>query len=500
MSAICVLNSIEIIAILLFLYAISLFSGRFFDKIVAYAFLSWSICEIAIALLQATGIIEPINSLFLCTGSFNNSGPFSGFLAISTCVLVPYSLNCNNRYVKRIIYSVAAVSVFLIFLLQSRASVLALLICGFIVCLRQEKCRQWIRRYWSILLLCSGVLFCLLYFVKKPSADGRMFINRMSLSIMKSNGFKGLDQTNYSGAYGQEQFKYFYGQMNQGQDDLNWEELDENERMVADCPEYAFNEFLWIGAEHGLVSLLIFVAILCLCIYKSFDRNRPWLYGIIAFSVFAFFSYPLHTVQIQIVLCVLVTACLYKTDVKNRWVKAAFIMSLSLVSFGYELINDSKYDKTVRHDLKETNRWYMLCEYEFVAEGCDTLLEYIKTDKEFLFKYGRSLSMTGDYIKSDSILEIGTRISSDPMFWNIMGNNSLKLGRYREAEERYKHAFYMVPNRIYPLCLLAKLYDAEGDTARFLEMADKVESFRCKVESTQTEQLRDEIREIRAGY
>ena len=111
----------------------------------------------------------------------------------------------------------------------------------------------------------------------------------------------------------------------------------------------------------------------------------------------------------------------------------------------------------------------------------------------FMFAYGRTLNILGDYQKSDSILLIGAEYSSDPMFWNIMGNNSLALGNYREAENRYMHAFFMVPNRLYPLYLLAKLYYIEGDTTRFLIMADKVESFIPKVESTKTEKLRTEI-------
>ena len=64
-----------------------------------------------------------------------------------------------------------------------------------------------------------------------------------------------------------------------------------------------------------------------------------------------------------------------------------------------------------------------------------------------------------------------------------MGNNSLALGKYREAEDRYKHAFYIVPNRLYPLYLLAKLYHEEGDTAKFMYIADKISSFPPKVES-----------------
>ena len=81
-----------------------------------------------------------------------------------------------------------------------------------------------------------------------------------------------------------------------------------------------------------------------------------------------------------------------------------------------------------------------------------------------------------------------------------MGNNSLAQGKYREAESRYKHAFYMVPNRLYPLYLLAKLYHEEGDTARFLDMAGRIEVFVPKVESVNTDRLRSEIRELKSGF
>lgn len=273
MSAFCVLNSFEIIAILLFLAALSLLIGRFFDRFVSYTLLAWTICEIIIAVTQITGIIESNNDLFLCTGSFFNSGPFAGFLAISGSVLLPYSFVCENRFIKKAIYAVALLLVPLIFFLQSRAAVLSLLVCGFIFSLTRKEYRLWIKGHWLLLLLCTGVVFCILYFVKRPSADGRLFIDRISVRIMKSNGFKGLDEGNYAGAYGEEQYKYFAGQSAPDKDILNWEELDENERMTADCPDYSFNEFLWIGVEYGVIPLLLFIALLVLSIFCSLKKK-----------------------------------------------------------------------------------------------------------------------------------------------------------------------------------------------------------------------------------
>lgn len=36
----------------------------------------------------------------------------------------------------------------------------------------------------------------------------------------------------------------------------------DTERLVAGCPEYAFNEFLQIGLEQGVTGLIVFIALL----------------------------------------------------------------------------------------------------------------------------------------------------------------------------------------------------------------------------------------------
>ena len=155
--------------------------------------------------------------------------------------------------------------------------------------------------------------------------------------------------------------------------------------------------------------------------------------------------------------------------------------------------------KQADRSYKDIHYLYSFNKYNGVTSEHEKLLPYLTSNATFLFDYGKSLSASGNYEKSDSILKLGTRISSDPMFWNIMGNNSLALGRYREAEERYMHAFLMVPNRLYPLCLLTKLYYAEGDYERACKMAKMVMEFKPKVESTTTKELRNEIAVLITG-
>ena len=132
-----------------------------------------------------------------------------------------------------------------------------------------------------------------------------------------------------------------------------------------------------------------------------------------------------------------------------------------------------------------------------MVEDASSLLPYLKNDYYFLYAYGQSLNKKGRYEESNNILKLGTEISCNPMFWIIMGNNNLAMGNIDYAENLYKHAFYMVPNRLYPLSLIAKLYYQEGDTSSFKYTRDIVESFIPKIESVTTDSLRNDIRKLR---
>ena len=88
------------------------------------------------------------------------------------------------------------------------------------------------------------------------------------------------------------------------------------------------------------------------------------------------------------------------------------------------------------------------------------------------------------------------RISSDPMFWNIAGRNYEMLGDVAAAEEAYLHAHHMIPDRVYPLYLLAKLYLADGQTEKAYAAARRVVAHKPKVESVQTREMQAELRKL----
>lgn len=490
-------------------------SYRACTNIVVLLILMYCSFESYLGLSQLLGYSSSNNRLYTMTGSFENPGPFGGFLSVCISLFVPYllinkpnahaHLSCKVQYWLTLVGTVCAVII--LPSTQSRSAIVALG-CSLILFLAgNEKMRPIIKdvlKKYGIWIVTGTVLLGFgAYKFKKPSADGRIFMDRICLKAMCANGWKGTGIGHFGGIYGETQAKYFKEQIEAyGADKLNWRVIDEHDRLTADCPDNAFNEYLFIGVEAGPLAMLLFLCVMVAVIVISFKRRTIWCYGLMSFAVFALFSYPLHVRHFQILLPVLLAGCI--SDGKDRkgmfWLVSEVSGIAVLFSIIFLKIPDHREYRRAESAWQTAANWHSLGLYDYVVESCDTLLPYMKHNTDFLFAYGQSLNKTGNYEKSDSILKIGTEISSDPMFWNVMGNNSLALGRYREAEERYVHAFYMVPNRLYPLNLLTKLYHVERDSARFIDLADIVETFVPKVESVSTERMRSEIRELKNGY
>ena len=479
-------------------------------------------------IFQLLGLCSSNHNRFAITGSFLNPGPYGGFLAVCTSILIAYRIinknAINNRSIKlfsnRVVSVVAITAIVVLPSTQSRSATLALGCSMILLAFRtysfKNKIKPILKKYGQWLLMSAIIIGFVAYLYKKPSADGRLFVDKICIKAMYENGWKGAGHGHFGRAYGEAQANYFKKQIDEkGKDDLDWKVINEHDRISAGCPDNAFNEYLFVGVEAGAFALLLFIGTIITAIVISFKRGTIWCYGLTAFAVFALFSYPLHVKQFQIMLPILLVTCVSdrrqhipeqnnktkakkQKDINNLFIIALLLFSIVTISTFFAInLHKVRVNKKMERYWKKVERWHKMEYYEYVIEDCDTLFSYMKNNYHFLFVYGQSLNKTGNYEKSDSILLMGTTISSDPMFWNILGNNSLAMGKYREAEACYKHAFYMVPNRLYPLNLLAKLYYIEGDTLRFLEMAEIVESFKPKVESANTERLRAEIRELK---
>ena len=87
-----------------------------------------------------------------------------------------------------------------------------------------------------------------------------------------------------------------------------------------------------------------------------------------------------------------------------------------------------------------------------------SLHDKLKHKPEFLFEEAQCLSKTGQHAEAIRVLERAKRLSGDPMIRYMIAKNRQMLGDYREAEEELLQAIGILPERLYPYYLLAKLY------------------------------------------
>lgn len=430
----------------------------------------------------------------ICVGSFTNSGPFGCFLAVSSALCVATYEKVRNRIVRIALAVLGALSVILMFCTLSRASVLAFTVSMLLPALRRERFRVFIRRWGAVTGIGVILLGAGAYMIKRPSADGRLLMTRICLRMIHRNGLTGVGLGNYSGAYGQEQAYFFEEYADKGYGDLDTESMPDNLCRIADCPTFAFNEYLRMGIEAGPAAMVVLAGLMVCGIAALYRSDSVWCPALVCMAVFACFSYPFEVGALTLITVVCLAAADGGVRGSGNEITAFSVVLLVLGSVYYG--NQARIKSTGM--LKEASGMERLCGNRhklYYVHGYSAIPDDLY-DEHFLFALGQSLNKTGDYAESDSVLMLGARVSSDPMFWNVMGNNSLAQGRYDEAGQRYRHAFCMVPNRLYPLCQLARLYLAAGDTVRFTDMARRIEEFTPKVESINTERLRTGIKQI----
>ena len=337
-------------------------------------------------------------------------------------------------------------------------------------------------------MVCSAiiavfVIMASVYSLKKDSAQSRLFSWQISTKVLAANPVTGVGTGYFGGAYAKQQAKYFV------------ENPESKYLYVADCPTYAFNEYLQIGTELGLVGLALFVMVIVLALLNVFIKPNPFQYGLVAILVFALTSYPFHLIPL-LIFVVISIAAQQSTTLSGRLTGKIFFVILSITAFtawigSHKPINNHINAQTEWHKLSSL---YVMGIYDI--EGYKEIHANLNYDYKFLFEYGHSLNKVGKHSESNEILRQGAALSNDPMFYNIMGDNFFVMNDYDRAEKSYEMAYNIVPSRIYPLYLLAKLYIEQGDNVKALNMCRKIMDFRPKVHSPAVSEFKKEIEEL----
>ena len=486
-------------------------------------FFFYGLKDAALGISQVMGNSMSGHALYSVTGSFFNPGPFGGYIATIGSVAFAYAVH-NYKATEIVLFGIwrykkvelkdammviltvisAITAVMIVVILpssMSRSAMLGFGVSVFVAIVTVPEIKGRIMEMFNVnrkrLLLYSALSFmvvvCLVigaYNLKRPSADGRMFMNKMSLRVISENPITGVGLGSYAWGYGMAQKEYFANG-----------EYSESELSIADCPRYGFNEYLQLGAEAGIFTMVVFLALLILAFWILIKNGLAWAYGLLSLVIFALFSYPfsLPSFMVLLVLFLAIAGGMESDNINFRSKVGKAITGLLLLSVSIFVMHIIPFfkDKAEGMELWQKSKdWYISKYYEKVVEEYQELYDRLSDNYTFLFEYGHSLNKVGEYNMSNKILELGASLSSDPMFHNVMGNNYKAIGDTSLAVEEYRTAFNMLPNRIYPIYLLAKLYYEAGDSANFSTTAQRMLSFEPKIESENTKDMKKEIEEI----
>ena len=471
-----------------------------FPTIVTWVLIILGGMEAVWGLRQIYGLAASNHSLYALTGSFYNPGPYSGYLAMIFPLCLYEWLNLKEKtgrtWAEQGKYYIALGVMLLILCVlpagMSRSAWIAAAISGTWVYGMHaswgSKLKEFGRKYkkrlvlaciaGSVIIIVAGYA---LFQLKATSANGRLFMWKISSMAIAESPVIGHGTGNFVSAYGRAQEDYFANG-----------EYSETEELVAGSPEYAFNEYLQVAMEYGIPFLLVVSLVIVFCLWKGSSEGRIGICGgVISFLVFSFSSYPMQIPGFAVTFYLLLTACVVG---RSKVILFLFISMMDLLGTYYWKNNQYAACK----DWYRSKMLYNIGAYQSAKEDYGKLYPELANRGAFLFEYGYSLHKLKEYDNSTRILEEAMTHSNDPMILNIIGKNYQALGDYEKAEEYLIRSTHRLPGRIYPYYLLAKLY-AEPQylqPEKLKYAAEIVLTKEPKVQSTAVKEMREEVKKL----
>lgn len=457
------------------LFSLALFVCRreVAERIVVSALSLWLAYESVLGIMQLLGIIVSHNSMCPMTGDFANSGPYGGFLAV--CIAVVFAAawrwrDSVNLY-DRILFWLSSVSgclgIVVLPASMSRTGFVALLVSAVAFALIDTESKSYFKSHKWLILSVVAVAFVVgagAFCLKKDSALGRFHIWEMELRAIADKPLTGHGFGKALGAYGDAQAEYF-----------ETEERGQERVRIAGCPEYAFNEYLRMGMEFGILGLLLSVAVIVFGALALFRAKSSLAFGLVAWGTFALASYPLAVWQLRLLLGVFLGAAVGLNMKVGKRTRLILASTFIVIATGLMLIwlPENRQRKYAEGKWLEERRFTNFGIFDGMADRLAILYPQLRRNFRYLYDYGYALHKECRYEESNVILREGALISSDPMFYNIIGKNHEALGDYELAERNYIHAHNMVPSRLYPYILLMEMKERQGNTEQALAYARK---------------------------
>lgn len=463
------------------------------NRIVVFFLILWLFSESLMGILQIYGMIPSNHNKFLITGSFPNPNPYAGFLVVLSCIIYFYNYKnpIPNKYIRVFYYITLFLVIIVLPATRCRSSFCALIVVLFLHLWKNQKYRALCKKYVLLILPVLIILTVIMYMWKRPSVDWRVFQDKISLISISNNDFWGAGLGHYSEKVSKIQMNYFSDLLSLREGNIIIPERIKDECRIAGRTYFAFCDFIQIGVEAGIITMITFVLLVLFSLLHLNEINNPFLYGLVPIVVISFFSYPLALWQNELLFSLIIGFA-----GSNRCYKTVSIISdLSLLSISLLILSIcTPFIVSLKKDTKkwESDRYFFNNQnYSLYCRYCENKINTLKNNELYLLEYGISLSKTDNKVLSDSVLSLGFELSGNPAFLIYMGHNSLLKNDLQKAEKYYWDSFCCVPDRVLPLSCLANLYKSEGMKEELDNIRLFIENYKPRVESEITDNLKN---------
>lgn len=481
--------------------------------------------------LQILGYYPSNHSGFKLTGSFFNPGPYAGFIASVWPIAFGMYLfkekiveqiqllfrdnskivSTTTTYIFEYIPLLGVISILLVIpATHSRSAWLAVLFSSLLLTeLRYHFIKNILEKTTQLKKIALIILVLLTFFTglfgiyhfKKGSADGRLFIWKVTTEIIKDFPITGVGFDRFKAHYMNYQADYFA------------EHCETTETLVADNTYYAFNEWLQFVAENGIIGCLLLILLLyTLFKIKVVDKNNCLLLitkvTLLGIGIFALFSYPMQILPIKVVM-VVAFALLAKFDLQKyivfkidkstklyvSWGFRTAIFAISIVGLSKVIGYSQEFDLGFK-TWKKALTIYQYGDYGRAIDKYAKVYPSLRNNGDFLMNYGKALSINKQDEKAIQILEQAKKHLNTTIIETALGDAYKGEKQYKEAEIAYTHAANMIPGRFYPLYLLAKLYEVSNEKEKAVAMANNILNKEVKIPSRAIKEIKQEMKNI----
>lgn len=534
-------------------FILSLNSPSFFNFLI-FSFVLSGFLQAIYGLLQLYGIYPSHHNLFKITGSFFNPAPYALYLAVVFPIALGkvlfnekneknernekiekrdilslfhsfiHSLNFSSlnfssfissffhSFITSLTYYLSFATVIAILLVlpatMIRASWLGTIAGSLVVLQFKYHYLQIIKQFLNnpfrriVAVILTIIVVALvgygLYYLKKDSANGKLFIWEVTLGKIAEKPLFGHGLGRFEAEYNNWQAEYFK---------KHPEEVDGTKGNVAGNTKYAFNEFLEMASEVGIIGLLLFIAAIGSLFYfiPSFLHSFIVLdvSSLISLLFCAVISFPFYSISLLVLLFILIgiitihhkailVLIAHQSPMRLSLAVLLIIFSISQLSILRKLPSYCKW--------KEANYFYEMLAYSEANSTYKEIIPSLTYEGVLLQQYGKSLQMNGNNKEAAIFLEKAGLYTSDYILYAALGDAYKGTGQYAKAETAFQQATCMEPNKLYPRYLLAKLYDESGQRQKAIETAAGLLSKDIKVHSTAIEEIKTEMENILSKY